>query len=128
MQSLRTKIKIKAFHTRQMCCFNTQVNLSYPLALNRNKYHLKQLQILQQCQQPDPHFLLSDVMYIVSSRMGPTVLNDVYAKVASPIKFLLNSNRLSCDLFFCCPSYPLLIKSLRHLIYSLDLELEDVVR
>ena len=65
--SLRTMMQIKALNTRKMCCFKTQVHLSYPLALNRNKWHLKQLKILQHCKPPDPHCLLSDVMSIVIS-------------------------------------------------------------
>ena len=106
MQSLRTMIQIKALYKMKMFRFKTQVRLRYPRALNRNKWHLKQLQILQHCQQPDPRFLLSDFMSIVisySSRVCPTVLNVLHAKVASPIKFVLNSNRVSCYLFFCCP-------------------------
>ena len=59
--------------------------------------------------------------------MCPTVLNVVDPKVASPIKFLLNSNRISCYLFFVS-SYPMLIKSRRHLIFFLHLELDHVVR
>ena len=130
MQSLHTMIQIKALRKMKMFCFKTRVLLRYPLALNRNKQHLKKLQILQHCQQLDPHFLLSDGMSIVisySSRVCPTILNILHAKVVSPIKFLLNSNRVSCDLFFCFP-HQLLIKSRHHLIFSLHLELDDVVR
>ena len=60
-------MQIKSLNTIEMFFFKTQVHLRYPLALNRNKSHLKQLQLLQHCQQPDPRFLLSDVMSIVIS-------------------------------------------------------------
>ena len=67
MQSLRTMISIKALHMMNMCRFKTQVYIRNPLALNRNKKNLKQLQILQHCQLTDPRFLLSDDMCIVIS-------------------------------------------------------------
>ena len=62
--------------------------------------------------------------------MCPTVLNVLHAEVASPVKFLLNSNQTTCYFLFdfCFSSYSLLIKSHRHLIISLHLELDDVVR
>ena len=97
MESLHTMIQIKALHTMKMCCFKYISVIRWPC---------KREQIAPQTTTnttilSTAFFLVTSCLssFLKSSCVCPTVLNVFYAKVASPIKFLLKSNRISLTLF-----------------------------